>query len=102
MVNYMKKKKFMIKVTRIDLLVVCMLLIAFVLIPPFQSLISYWEPLVYGILCINLLVDLLLLVLDKLNKGGSILQNMAIFFLSLKLLVLFMAILVSITISLAN
>lgn len=98
----MKKKGFMTKVTVVDLLVVSMLLIAVLIIPMFQGLIADYLPLVCGILCINMGVDLLVLVLNKFNKGGNILQNMIIFFLILKLLVVFMASLVSIVIGLAN
>lgn len=87
----MKKKEFMIKVTGIDLFMVCMLLIALLLIPAFQSLIAYYDILIYGILCINMVVDLMLLLLNKLKKDGNILKNMVIGLLITKLLVLFMA-----------
>ena len=90
MVNGMKKKDFMIKVTEIDLLVVCISLIALLLIPALQSLL-YYKILVYGVLCINMVVDLSVLVLNKLKKNGNVLKNMVIGFLITKLLVLFMA-----------
>lgn len=91
--NDMKKKDFMIKVTVIDLFMVCMLLIALLLIPAFHALLIAieWDILVYGVLCINMVVDLMLLILNKLKKGGNVLKNMVIGLLITKLLVLFMA-----------
>ena len=87
----MKKKDFMIKVTGIDLFIVCILLIALLLTPAFQNLIAYYSILVYGVLFINMVVDLSVLILNKLKKGGNVLKNMVIGLLITKLLVLFMA-----------
>lgn len=103
-VNHMKKKNFMTKVTMIDCLVVLMLLITGLVVPAFRDLIStmFFSPFIYAILCINLLVDLLLLVLNKFKKGGNILKNFAAYFLILKLFALFMACLVFIVIGLTN
>lgn len=100
----MKKKDFMTKVTMIDILVVSILLITGLTVPAFQNLITSieWDILVYGVLSINMVVDLMLLVLNKLKKTGSIIKNVVIFFILLKLLVLFMASFVSITIGFAN
>ena len=63
----MKKKDFMIKVTGIDLFIVCILLIALLLTPAFQNLIAYYSILVYGVLFINMVVDLSVLILNKLK-----------------------------------
>lgn len=101
-VNDMKKKEFLIKVTGIDLFIVCMLLIALLIIPAFQNLIAYYSILVYGVLCINMVVDLSVLILNKLKKDGTILKNMVIGLLITKLLVLFMASLYCIIIILAK
>ena len=102
MVNDMKKKDFMIKVTGIDLFLVCIILIALLVIPVFQSLIAYFSILVYGVLCINMVVDLSVLILNKLKKNVNLTEKMTIFFLILKLLVLFMASLYCIVIILAK
>ena len=100
----MKKKKFMTKVTMIDLLVVSILLIAGLTVPVFRDLMStmFYSVFIYGVLSINMVVDLLLLVLNKFKKDENILKNFVTFFLILKLLVLFMASLVFIVIRLAN
>lgn len=98
----MKKKDFMIKVTEIDFFMVCILLIALLLVPAFRSMIAYYDILVYGVLCINMVVDLSVLVLNKLKKDGTILKNMVIGLLITKLLVLFMASLYCIIIILAK
>lgn len=100
----MKKKDFLVKVTTIDILVVSVLIITGLTVPAFQDLLStmFYKSWIYGILCINLVIDLFLLILNKFKKDGSLIRNMAIWFLILKLFVLFMASLVSITISLAN
>jgi len=104
MVNGMKKKDFLIKVTTVDVLVVSVLIIAGLTVPAFQNLMTtmFYKPWIYGILCINLVIDLLLLILNKFNKAGSLIRNMAVWFFILKLFVLFMACFVSIVIGLAN
>ena len=100
----MKKKDFLVRVTTVDILVVSVLLIAELTVPAFQELLStmFYKPWIYGILCMNLGIDLLLLILNKLNRAGNLIRNMAIWFLILKLFVLFMACFVSIVIGLAN
>ena len=100
----MKKKDFLIKVTTIDILVVSVLLIAGLTVPAFQALMltMFYKPWIYGILCMNLVIDLLLLILNKLNRAGNLIRNMAIWFLILKLFILFMVCFVSIVIGLAN
>lgn len=100
----MKKKDFLIKVTTIDILVVSVLLIAGLTVPVFQELLStmFYKPWIYGILCLNLVIDLLLLILNKFKKDGSLIRNMAVWFLILKLFILFMVCFVSIVIGLAN
>ena len=100
----MKKKDFLIKVTTVDILVVSVLIIAGLTVPAFQVLLTsmFYKPWIYGILCINLVIDLLLLILNKFNKAGSLIRNMAVWFFILKLFVLFMACFVSIVIGLAN
>ena len=100
----MKKKDFLVKVTTVDILVVGVLIIAGLTVPVFQDLLStlFYEPWIYGILFMNLGIDLLFLILNKFKKAGSLIRNMAIWFLSLKLFALFMACFVSIVISLAN
>ena len=100
----MKKKDFLIKVTMIDILVVSVLLISGLTVPVFQNLMTslFYKPWIYGILCMNLVIDLLLLILNKLNRAGNLIRNMAIWFMILKLFVLFMACFVSVVIGLAN
>lgn len=100
----MKKKDFLIKVTAVDILVVSVLIIAGLAVPAFQELLStmFYKPWIYGILIMNLVIDLLLLVLNKLNKAGNLIRNMAIWFLIMKLFVLFMACFVSSVIGLTN
>ena len=100
----MKKKDFLVKVTTVDILVVSVLLIAGLAVPAFQDLLTtmFYEPWIYGIICMNLGIDLLFLILDKFKKAGSLIRNMAIWFLILKLFILFMACFVSIIIGLAN
>ena len=102
--NDMKKKDFLIKVTMIDILVVSVLLIAGLTVPAFQALMltMFYKPWIYGILCMNLGIDLLLLILNTLNRDGNLIRNMAIWFMILKLFVLFMACFVSVVIGLAN
>ena len=100
----MKKKDFMTKVTMMDILMVSILLIAGLTVPALRELLltMFYSIIIYGLLCINLLVDLVLLVLNKFKKSGNIIQNMAVFFLILKLFMLFMAGLVFGVIGLAN
>lgn len=100
----MKKKDFLIRVTMMDTLVVSVLIIMGLTVPMFQELPStlFYKPWIYGILCLNLIFDLLLLILNKLNRAGNLIRNMAIWFVILKLFVLFMACLISVVIGLAN
>lgn len=100
----MKEKDFLIKVTVVDILVVSVLVIAEITVPVFQDLLStlFYEPWIYGFLCMNLVIDLLLLILNKIKKAGSLIRNMAIWFLILKVFILFMACFISIVIRLAN
>lgn len=100
----MKKKDFLVKVTTVDILVVSVLLIAGLTVPAFQALLAtmFYKPWIFGILCLNMVIDLLFLILNKLNKAGSLIRNMTIWFMILKLFILFMACLVSIIIGLAN
>jgi len=100
----MKKKDFLVKVTTVDILLVSVLIIAGLTVPMFQDLLStmFYKPWIYGILCINLVIDLFFLVLNKLNKAGNLIRNMAVWFLIFKVFVLFMACFVSVVIGLAN
>ena len=77
MVNIMKKKDFLIKVTMIDIWVVSVLLIAGLTVPVFQNLMAslFYKPWIYGILCMNLVIDLLLLILNKLNRAGNLIRQ---------------------------
>ena len=60
----MKKKDFLVKVTTVDFLLVSVLLIAGLTVPIFQNLMTslFYKPWIYGILCMNLVIDLLLLI----------------------------------------
>lgn len=100
----MKKKEFLVRVTTVDIMVVSVLLIAGLTVPAFQDFLStlFYKPWIYGILCLNLVIDLVFLMLNKLNKAGSLIRNMTIWFLIMKLFILFMACLVSSVIGLAN
>lgn len=100
----MKKKDFFVKVATVDILVVSVLLIAGLTVPAFQDLLTrlFYKAWIYGILCMNLGIDLLFLVLNKFEKAGSLIRNMVIWFLVMKLFALFMACFVSSVIGLVN
>ena len=101
----MKKKDFLIKVTIVDLMVVSIMFLAGVTVPVFRNLIlstGMYNVFIYGVMCINIVADLLLLVLNKFKKAGYTIRNMATYFLIFKLFVLFLASLLLIVFALAG
>ena len=86
-------------------MVVVIAFLAGVTVPVFRDLIvstGMYSIFIYGVMCINIVVDLLLLVLNKFKKAGYTIRNMATYFLIFKLFVLFLVSLLLIVFSLVG